>query len=57
MIVIVDIEGILPEGFVHPITGDPVLNMDVLPIFEFHGEAQLQQRRQLHTPPPHVQRR
>ena len=41
MTVIVDIEGILPEGCVHFLTGEPLLNMDVVPIFEFHSEAQL----------------
>ena len=41
MTVIVDIEGILPEGCVHFLTGEPLLNMDLVPIFEFHSEAQL----------------
>ena len=41
MTVIVDIEGILSEGCVHFLTGELLLNMDLVPIFEFHSEAQL----------------
>ena len=41
MTLIVDIEGILPEGCVHFLTGEPLLYMDVVPICEFHSEAQL----------------
>ncbi len=41
MTVIVEIEGILPEGCVHFLTGEPLLYMDVVPICEFHSEAQL----------------
>ena len=41
MTVIVDMEGILPACCVHFLTGEPLLNMDLVPIFEFHSEAQL----------------
>ena len=40
MIVIVDIEGILPEGFV-VFNEELPLDMDLIPIFEFLSEAQL----------------
>ncbi len=34
-------EGILPEGCVHFLSGEPLLNMDSAPIFEFHSATQL----------------
>lgn len=41
MTVIVDIEAILPENLRDPQTGQPVVNLDAIPMMTFYSEAQL----------------
>ena len=41
MDVIVDLEGILPEGIQDLRTGQPMVNLDSIPIFTFYSDSQL----------------